>query len=150
MSNKLELKLEDSLRGAIRLKPYSPRIGETEANLDRGRAGGIMPPMPPIASVSAYRKSKSTDPTTRGFGLKLGGPLRDRWVTPGAQVVWLELECLSSALEVCLLDGFWSGCPEFMHAAVHGWIVGQGLPVPWPPGKPHRFEMERVSGTHFG
>jgi hypothetical protein len=101
------------------------------------------------ARVSAFRTSKSTVPTTRGFGLKLGLPLRDRWVTPGVQVVRLELEGLPHALEVRLLPGFWNRCAEFMHETIHDWIVGQDLPIPWPDRQPHHFEMERISGTHF-
>lgn len=101
------------------------------------------------ARVSAFRTSKSTVLTTRGFGLKLGLPLRDRWVTRGVQVVHVELEGLPHALEVRLLPGFWNRCAEFMHEGIHDWIVGQGLSIPWPTRNPHHFEMERVSGVSF-
>jgi hypothetical protein len=104
---------------------------------------------PNTARVSAYRKSKSTISTTRGFGLKLGCPLRDRWVAADAQYVSLELEGVQGVLEVKLLKGFWKECAEFMHDAIHGWIVSQGLAIPWPTGKPHHFEMERLSESHF-
>jgi hypothetical protein len=103
----------------------------------------------PTAHVSAFRTSKSTVITRKGFGLKLGCPLRDRWVTRGTQVVNLELEGLTVTLEVRLKGGFWNKCAEFMHEAIHDWIKSQELPIPWPIGKPYHFEMERVSGTHF-
>lgn len=105
--------------------------------------------MPDTAVVSAFRTSKSTIITQNGFGLKLGCPLRDRWVDRSAKVIHLELEGLSHMLEVRLRGGFWNQCAEFMHEAIHGWIVAQGLSIPWPKGKPHHFPIERVSGTHF-
>ncbi|MBB5031465.1 hypothetical protein [Prosthecobacter vanneervenii] len=101
------------------------------------------------ALVSAYRKSKATVVTQKGFGLKLGSPLRDRWVTPGVQHVRLELEGISRPLEVSLLKGFWNECAEFMHEDIYEWIASQGLAIPWPSGKPHHFEMARISGTEF-
>jgi|GEM_PF-4931948 hypothetical protein len=103
----------------------------------------------PTARISAFRTTKSTVTTQNGFGLKLGCPLRDRWVTRSAKVVQLELEGLPDQLEVKLRGGFWNKCAEFMHEAIHGWILGRGLPIPWQPGKPHHFEMERISGTEF-
>jgi hypothetical protein len=101
------------------------------------------------ALVSAFRTTKSTMATQRGFGLKLGRPLRDLWVTQGAQHVRLTLEGRSEPLEVRLRGGFWNQCPEFMHEEIYGWIVGQGLIIPWTKGEPHRFEMVRISGTEF-
>lgn len=105
--------------------------------------------MTDTAFVSAFRTTKSTVDTQNGFGLKLGCPLRDRWVDRGAAVIYLKLEGLPHELEVRLLGGFWNKCAEFMHEAIHGWIVAQGLPIPWDPGKPHRFEMSCADGTHF-
>lgn len=101
------------------------------------------------ALVSAYRKSKSTVVTQKGFGLKLGSPLRDRWVAQDAKHARLELEGIARPLEVDLLKGFWNECAEFMHAEIYAWIAGQGLAIPWPKGEPHRFEMVRISGTEF-
>jgi hypothetical protein len=101
------------------------------------------------AFVTSFRTTKSTAVTQNGFGLKLGCPLRDRWVDRSAKLIHLELEGLPHLLEVRLRGGFWNKCAEFMHEAIHGWIVGQGLPIPWPPGKPHRLEMTCVDGTHF-
>lgn len=101
------------------------------------------------ALVSAYRKSKATVVTQKGFGLKLGNPLRDRWVAPGANQVWLELEGIAKPLEISLLKGFWNECAEFMHEEIYGWIASQGLAIPWPHGEPHRFEIQRISGTEF-
>lgn len=101
------------------------------------------------ALVSAYRKSSGSTQTTRGFGLNLGFPLRDLWVAPGVKKVLLKLEGHEGSLEVPLLDGFWENCPEFMHAEIYDWIVGQGLAIPWTKGQPHRFEMVKISGTEF-
>ncbi|WP_395746641.1 hypothetical protein [Prosthecobacter sp.] len=52
-------------------------------------------------------------------------------------------------LEVGLRGGFWNKCAEFMHPEIYGWIAGQGLSIPWPHGKPYRFEMLRLNGTLF-
>ena len=101
------------------------------------------------AKVSAFRTSKSTVTTQTGFGLKLGCPLRDRWVSSDAQFVRLNLEGLPQTLEVRLRGGFWNKCAEFMHEEIHDWILSQGLAIPWPKGKPHHFQMERISGTEF-
>jgi hypothetical protein len=101
------------------------------------------------ALVSAYRKSKRTDLTTRGFGLKLGCPLRDRWVTPGFDEVVLKLEGSDSELTVRLLPGFWHDCPEFIDEAIYGWIVSQGLTIPWAVGEPYRFEMMKTGENKF-
>lgn len=81
----------------------------------------MSPTMSDTAFVSAFRESKSTCPTTRGFGLKLGCPLRDRWVTPESKTVQLCLEGLPDALEIHLLNGFWRGA-EFMHEGIHAWL----------------------------
>ena len=100
-------------------------------------------------TVTAYRKSKADSPTRKGFGLMLGAKLRDRWVTPGASEIRLELEGVDEILTVRLRDGFWRQCPEFLHDRVLDWLESQQLAVPWPKGQPHRFAIERLTGTHF-
>lgn len=102
---------------------------------------------PYTAEVSSFRKSKAEHQTTRGFGLRLPLSLRDRWVDR-APTIELELDGMGT-FTVTLLDGFWNKCPEFMLDEVHPWIVSQGLDIPWERGKPHRFIMEGLSGTHF-
>lgn len=101
------------------------------------------------ALVSAFRTTKSTVATQRGFGLKLGVLLRDRWVTQGVHQVRLTLDGLPAPLEVTLRGGFWNKCAEFMHEEIYGWMMGQGLAIPWTKGEPHRFEMVKISGTEF-
>jgi len=99
--------------------------------------------------VSVYRKSKSSVPTRNGFGLYLGCSLRDEWVTKGTSWVCLELESYVCIPEIKLRRGFWKQCPEFMADEIYDWYLMQGLPIPWPSGKPPRFVIERVEGQHF-
>ena len=103
----------------------------------------------PTATVSAFRTTPSTKTTQTGFGLKLGCPLRDRWVDRNARLVHLTLDGFPGPLEVRLRGGFWNQCAEFMHERIHDWIVDQGLPIPWPRGRPHQFRIERICGTQF-
>lgn len=101
------------------------------------------------AEVTSYRKSKSSNPTRKGFGLMLGCSLRDRWVTKDAKEIVLDLEGGPQGIRVRLRDGFWNKCPEFLADEVYDWIIGQGLPIPWPNRQPHLFALERITGTHF-
>ena len=102
-----------------------------------------MKTLPPIGSaqVSASRN-------TSQFGLWLGSPLRDAWVTPGACAASLELEA-GPTVAVRLGEGFWNQCPEFRHPCLEEWWRDQGLTLPWPDREPWKFQMERISGTRF-
>ena len=98
--------------------------------------------------VSAWRSTSAEKLSLTGMGLKIGFRVRDQWVSPGAKEVTLELEG-QPIVQVKLTDAFWNKCPEFKHRAIGSWIEAQGLILPWPIGKPHRFPMERISGTQF-
>lgn len=101
------------------------------------------------AEVSAWRNTPASAITLKGFGLRLGGGLRDAWLNPGATLVELHLEGMEEVLHIKLEPAFWKHCPEFKHESIGGWIAGQGLLVPWPKGKPYQFRIERLDGASF-
>lgn len=102
-----------------------------------------------LAKVSSYRSSPRTKQTKKGFGLKLGSPLRNHWLDRETKEVLLDLEGGPQGIRVRLRGGFWNKCAEFMADEVYDWILAQGLAMPWPYGQPHHFMMERLSATHF-
>jgi hypothetical protein len=104
-----------------------------------------------VAEVSAWRSTgrEATTPALTGFGLRLGFPLRDAWVQPGATWVRLKMEGIEEILGITLKPAFWNKCPEFKHARIGGWIAAQGLELPWPEGSPYKFKLERLEPTLF-
>lgn len=55
----------------------------------------------------------------------------------------------ASAFDAPLTPGFWKKCPELRHALIGDWFRKQGLLLPWPGGKPHRFFVTRIGLNSF-
>jgi len=104
---------------------------------------------PALPLIKAYRKSASHSKTRRGFGLRLPLSLRDELVSRDTENIELTLEGFPHVLHVRLRRGFWNKCPEFLADEIYDWMISLGLPVPWPHGRPHIFELQRLHTAGF-
>jgi hypothetical protein len=81
------------------------------------------------------------------YGLRFG---RLRKVLIEGKPDYLELHLTGRGdVRVIVTAGFWNRCPEVRHREIGAWIMGQGIKMPWPSGKPPRFPIERVGRNSF-
>jgi hypothetical protein len=85
-----------------------------------------------------------------GYGLRVRPTDRDFYFERGWTTVFLLLPDATQEIEANIAKrAFWSGkSAQLLHCEIGRWLRGHGL-VPWPSGKPPKFELLPTGWNHF-
>ncbi len=81
------------------------------------------------------------------YGLRISRPHRDRYFKKGWKTVGIHLG-RGNVLSLPLSDSFWKDCIELRTKDVGIWMRNRG-DVPWPKGKPPRYELIPLQNGEF-
>ena len=80
------------------------------------------------------------------YGIKVKGADRERYFERSWNSVEIELD--NRIVQPRLSPSFWKRCRELRGKEIGGWLKEKAL-IPWPEGKPPRFDLLPLSGNRF-
>jgi hypothetical protein len=97
--------------------------------------------------VSAWRGGSGDENVGTTYGIRVSRKDRGAYFQRAWRFVFVEIED-GPVLRVPLKPSFWKQCTELTHAGLAEWMLEHGL-VPWPKGKPPKFELEHLGERRF-
>jgi len=99
---------------------------------------------------TAWKNGKHNSPGV-AYGLTVPAQDRDRYFSRSWRTIILELPTTAGAIQVEIniaKGSFWGGCRELIDKEIGEWLIQRGL-VPWPKGRPPRFNVIQRLGRRF-
>ena len=80
------------------------------------------------------------------YGIRVGSINARKYFNQDWETIEVEIDRKFYTFN--LSSTFWMTCPEFRGGPIPNWLKKQSL-IPWPKGKPPRFELAPLKGNKF-